>query len=87
MEGVRLKKIKLDPSFDLEMCIICQEDTGEKVISEGKGRAQVKDAVKDRLEIIVDGDFNNHSINKCYKYYTYKRKLAKLRKEKGASKK
>ena len=89
LHGIPLKKAKLDVPFDPLKCIICQKDTNDDPKGTELGRQQMiiaaevrDDIVKARLDSITNNIFFYHSSNECYKTYTHKQKLDKIRQEK-----
>ncbi len=89
MSGTLLKKQKVDiVQVNIELCIMCQTlIEGEKTRANEDGHDKIKEAAKirkdntilDRLKAIEGKDFVYHTTNKCYKTYTDKRALARIR--------
>ena len=68
--------------FNINNCIICQEDTAEALISKPQGRKRIRecaeqrqDKVTKRLKLLVEDteNFVYHMSNDCYKNYTHKK--------------
>ena len=74
-------------------CIICQEDNRETVTSEKTGYARVNgaakirnDVVTKRIKVVIGEDMEDddndfflyHNTNKCYKSYTYSKKITAI---------
>ena len=89
MEGIPLKRIKLDGQeniYDAAKCIICQIETATNTTSTENGRNNIKlaadirkDDVADRLEKADKNSFVYHMSNDCYKKYTLKKTLDKIK--------
>lgn len=77
MESVTLSKQAIESSFDAGKCIICQENSEDKTVSENKGRKRIREAseirnVSKRLKLVQGDYFVYHMTNQCYKKYTMK---------------
>ena len=85
MKGVLQLKHTVD-KFDINVCIICQEDGRENLTTSKNGRSAVMAAagkrrgiVWDRLNArVVEKEFKHHINNKCYKSYTHAKALKKF---------
>ena len=84
-DGVPLIK-RLEDAVDDKKCIICQASTEEPTSTTENGRKRVreaasvrKDSVCKRLKLIADINFVYHVNNQCYKSYTLKKTVEKLK--------
>ena len=73
--------------FNINNCIICQEDTAEALISKPQGRKRIRecaeqrqDKVTKRLKLLVEDteNFVYHMSNDCYKNYTLKKTVQSI---------
>ena len=84
-EGVPLMKV-LEDKVDDKKCIICQASSSEPTSTTENGRKRIweaasarKDSVSKRLKLIGDKHFVYHVNNQCYKSYTHKKTVEKLK--------
>ena len=83
LQGVKLKRIHT--TFTKENCIICLKSGEVKSTENGRqciinAAAIRKDDVLDRINSLDDkNDFVYHMSNQCYKTYTLKKTLNKVR--------
>ena len=68
--------------FDINSCIICQEDNTESLTSRPQGRERIReyaeirhDIVTKRLKLLTEDteNFVYHMSNACFKKYTHKK--------------
>ena len=86
-KGIELSTAQNINNYDLHKCVICQRNTNVTVTSTENGRQKIieaaklrKDNVSQRLDLEEAGNFCYHMTNDCYKQYTLKKTLDKLRK-------
>ena len=87
MEGIPLKRSQSGlPHVDVKKCIICQTNTTEATSSTAESRLKIlessrirNDVVARRLEQVNQDDFVYHVTNKCYKSYTLKKTLDRMK--------
>ena len=84
-EGVPLIKV-LEDIVDDKKCVICQASSSEPTSSTENGRKRIweaasvrEDCVSKRLKLIGDKHFVYHVNNQCYKSYTHKKTVEKLK--------
>jgi len=86
MESVELSQSSKEASFDVTKCVICQKSTKVKAVSTSNGCKRIREASAihndhvSKLLKLVEGDgFIYHVTNQCYKKYTMKSVLSRMK--------
>ena len=87
IDGIPLKRRRIESTqVKLDRCIICQSHTQQSTTSTPDGRNRIKEAaeirrdeVYERLIVLESEYFIYHVSNNCYKKYTHKTSLEKLK--------
>ena len=86
MEPVSLSTSHKDVFLDATKCIICQSKSDYATVSTANGRKRIREAsdiridhVYKRIKLVNDDNFVYHMTNECYKTYTMKSVLDRLK--------
>ena len=87
--GLQLRSEKSNSDVDLSKCIICQKHRKEKTTTTEEGRKQIHKAAEIRQDDVLaritlldqDSAFVYHCSNSCYKSYTLKKTLLKMKRK------